>query len=230
MFTTEGSSQSWAGQRTRARGVTVTTCPPSLARTPCPRQPNSSHCLCNNTPNQLLLKTPLPAEFCPKWHGRVLWLWLAATSFTSPLSLGVSCKQRRRFAFSFFLYMPFNKRLPCFLLKWWWEQRPVKTVFRKIIIRNCFISAKASKSQKVSSLLGVFLFFIKTRKWDILICKFVQELKNIHSSFLRFLPSICVVVNGVFSLSFWLKKKYFYCKSSVPSLVSPWKVKGIAGL
>lgn len=42
--------------------------------------------------------------------------------------------------------------------------RLVKTMFIKVIIRNYSISAKASKSLKVSAFLGVFLVFIKTWK------------------------------------------------------------------
>lgn len=133
----------------------------------------------------------------------------------------------------------FNKRLPWFLIKWWWEQRPAKSVHKNYyqkLFQSYFISAKASTSQKFSTFLGVLLFFIKTRKWDNLICNFVKELKNVHSSFPRLMLKICARINVwgfffFFNLSFWLKKKYFHRKSPFPSLsVLPWKVKGIAGL
>lgn len=194
---------------------------PSPGRLPCPPQPASSLCLCRETPDQLLLKSVLPAEFCPRWYGKVfLWLSLEATSFTSPLSLNISCKWRRWFAFSLFLYMSFNKRLLQFLIKWRWEQRPVEIVFIKIIIRNSFVSAKARKSQTVSTFLEAFLFLIKTRKWDILICKFDLELKNIHSSFLRFLLNICLVVSGGFFPLIFLAEEKIFLSQVILSLPS----------
>lgn len=92
----------------------------------------------------------------------------------------------------------FNKRLPWFLIKRWWEQRPAKSVHKNYyqkLFQSYFISAKASTSQKFSTFLGVLLFFIKTRKWDNLICNFVKELKNVHSSFPRLMLKICARIN-----------------------------------